>query len=122
MDQGDVQRAFPAICTNPYVEYDPEIGETIDKHDEAPFYALHEVGCGYMDPSACLNDLFRACEQIGVTVRFNTDVKHLDVSKGSVHGMVTAGWRGHRGAFGGQVHGPLVRTVGIARRPSAPAR
>ena len=90
MDEGDVRRAFPAICTEPYVEYDPETGETIDKHGEAPFYALHEVGCGYMDPSACLQDLFRACEQIGVTVRFNTDVKSLDVSEGSVHGMVTA--------------------------------
>lgn len=89
MDKQDVQDTFPALCTDPYVQYDPDTGEPIDTCDNGPFYALHEIGCGYMDPSACLQDLFRACEEIGVTVRFNTGVRQLDVAGDCLSGIVT---------------------------------
>ena len=74
------------------MKHDPDTGEAIG-HDggEAPFHALHEVGCGYMDPSACLNDLLRACEQVGVTVRFNAGVQRLDIYGETLNGIVTYG-------------------------------
>ena len=78
LDEADVARRFPALCTSPFPTYDEE-GEEVP-HGLGALSALHEYGCGHMDPGAVLHDLLGACRREGVDVRFNQRVDAIATS------------------------------------------
>ena len=78
LDEAEVSRRFPALCTSPFPTYDDE-GEEL-AHGLGELSALHEHGCGHMDPGAVLSDLLGACRREGVDVRFNQRVEAIATS------------------------------------------
>jgi len=78
LDEAEVSRRFPALCTSPFPTYDDE-GEEV-AHGLGELSALHEHGCGHMDPGAVLSDLLGACRREGVDVRFNQRVEAIATS------------------------------------------
>jgi len=82
MDADDIRKRFPALSTEPFPEIDDESGEFVEK-DWGELTAVFERGCGHMDSSACLRDIYAACVREGIQFRFNTRVKEFTKGSGA---------------------------------------
>eukprot|EP00944_MAST-04C_sp_MAST-4C-sp1_P012470 g12470.t1 len=76
MDEHHVSHVFPALSTLAYPKIDYETGEIV-QDDFGTFSSLFEAGCGHMDSSACLRDMQKACERVGVEIRMGCGVERL---------------------------------------------
>lgn len=72
MSAEDVEKTWPVLDTTPFPEFTEE-GDLIEK-DYGEFSAVHERGCGYMDPNACLLDMKAVLDREGVQVHMNSKV------------------------------------------------
>lgn len=95
VDAQAIKDRWPVMNTDPFPEYD-ENGNEVE-HGLGELSAVYEHGCGHLDSSTCLEDLFRACVRDGVDIRFKQKVssfltspdgsrcKGVTMSDGTVH-------------------------------------
>ena len=75
LDADGIAQKFPALSTDPFPEFN-DTGDIVER-DWGDLWAVYEHGCGHMDSSACLRDIHKACERVGVEVVFNTRVQQI---------------------------------------------
>ena len=76
LDPAGLKDRFPVLNTDPCPEYDMATGELTGK-EYPELSALFEAGCGHMDSSNCLEDMYEACVREGVDFRFNAGVADI---------------------------------------------
>jgi len=72
LDAQGIKEKYPVMNTDPFPEYDAD-GNEVDQN-LGELTALYEDGCGHLDSSTCLEDIFRAAKRDGVDIRFKQKV------------------------------------------------
>ena len=80
LDADGLAERFPLMSSEPFPMYNEEGDEVPQQLN--PFSAVYEHGCGHLDSSTCLTDLYRACVRDGIDVRFNQRVAEVALAPG----------------------------------------
>jgi len=117
LDDQTLSEQFPAISTCT-LNADTDTGETHICQGGGAH--LLELDAGYTDPMAVMRDLFDACKQHDVNVRFNSEVTGIEQSSGRTTGVQLADGRRFSSAVIINAAGPWCMHINKAADISMP--